>query len=223
MTPGRRRGRPVLAVALGIVALLLAAGCTSEGSDASSDASTGSSTAPTTASSGTLPSGTTAPVTATHGLGEGFVAVPGGRKALRGFSEVAVTVTDADGKTCQLCLMAATTEAQRERGLMEVTDPDLGGYDGMLFRFPNDQDGAFWMRNTPMPLSIAYFDQDGKVVSIKDMAPCKDSDDCPSYPAGGVFRYALEVPKGELAEALVAEGSTITIDGLHCPLAKPTP
>ena len=167
-----------------------------------------------------LPSGSTAPTTPTHGLGQGIAPARGGRRALRGFSEVAVTVTDAQGKTCDVCLLAATTEAQRERGLMEVTDPALGGYEGMLFEFPDDQSGSFWMRDTPMPLSIAYFDRNGKVVSITDMAPCADKPSCPSYPAGGAFRYALEVPKGELGRVLVAKGSRITIVARKCPLAS---
>ena len=62
---------------------------------------------------------------------------------------------------------------------MEVRDPSLGGYDGMLFVFDQDEQVGFWMRNTPMPLSIAYFDGDGRFVSASDMAPCADSPAAP--------------------------------------------
>lgn len=160
---------------------------------------------------------TTPSTTAALELGEGFAPERGGRRALVGFDEVAATITAADGTTCEVCLMAATTDAQRQRGLMEVTDDELGGYDGMLFRFPAEIDGGFWMRNTPLPLSIAYFDGSGAFVSSTDMEPCGDSGSCPSYPADDPFRYALEVPAGGLADLGAGEGSTIRVDGDRCP------
>jgi len=212
--------RTVQAAACALALLALATGCTG-GSSSDGAASTTAVRRTTSTTSSARPPGPTAPTTPTQGLGEGFAPEQDGRRSLRGFSEVVVTVIDSSGKSCTLCLMAATTEAQRERGLMEVTDPELGGYDGMLFEFPDDQDGAFWMRNTPMPLSIAYFDRVGEVVSITDMAPCADKASCPSYPAGATFRYALEVPKGQLGDALVAKGSRMTIIARKCPLASP--
>ncbi|CAN5517150.1 hypothetical protein BH10ACT1_BH10ACT1_06420 [soil metagenome] len=163
--------------------------------------------------------GTTAPTTASQGLGEGWAGEVRGRTPLRGFSEVAATITAGDGTTCEVCLLAAATAEQRERGLMEVTDPDLGGYDGMLFEYPDPVDGAFWMRNTPMPLSIAYFDADRTVVSTADMAPCEDSTSCPQYPADAPFQYALEVPQGRLAEVGVVGLATIEVTAVRCPLA----
>jgi uncharacterized membrane protein (UPF0127 family) len=156
-------------------------------------------------------------------LGEGFAPERNGRRALVGFDEVAATITAADGSTCEVCLLVATTEAQRRRGLMEVTEADLGGYDGMLFRFAAEVEGGFWMRNTPLPLSIAYFDETGAFVSATDMAPCGDSASCPGYDAAGAYRYALEVPQGELADLGVAEGSTLRLDGAPCPVAEPLP
>jgi len=122
-----------------------------------------------------------------------------GRTPLTAFGEVAVEVVAADGGSDEFCVLAAETAEQRRRGLMEVTDPTLGGYDGMLFVFPDDDNGGFWMRNTPMPLSIAYFDQQGALVSTADMEPCGDTASCPSYAADGPYRYALEVPQGGLA------------------------
>ena len=190
-------------VALAGCSTLLVAACSGGGSDG----------APTAAER-------TSTTVADGELGEGFAPQSGGRRALVGFDEVAVTVTAADGTTCEVCLLAATTDAQRQRGLMEVTDRELGGYDGMLFRFPKEIDGGFWMRNTPMPLSIAYFDDDGAFVSSTDMVPCSDSASCPTYDAGAAFRYALEVPAGGLADLGVAEGSTIRVDGARCPAAE---
>ena len=99
-----------------------------------------------------------------------------------------------DGDTVEWCLLLAETPAQTQRGLMEVTDPELGGYDGMLFRFEEEHEGGFYMRNTPLPLDIAYLDDGGDVVSITTMAPCEDTDGCPTYPADGPFRRTVEVP-----------------------------
>ena len=165
-----------------------------------------------------LAPGTTAPMTK-DGLGEGFAPEANGRSTLRGFGEVFVTVTSGSGRICKLCLLSAVTVAQRQRGLMEVTDEDLGGYDGMLFEFPTEVSGSFWMRNTPQPLSIAYFDSDGVVVSTSSMAPCGDSSDCVSYPATSPFQYALEVPEGQLAASGVVGNATLRIEARTCPLA----
>lgn len=134
------------------------------------------------------------------------------------FGEVAVTITAANGDTCELCLLHADTPELRSQGLMEVTDPDLGGYDGMLFDHGGATSGAYWMKNTPMPLSIAYWDEAGSFVSSVDMEPCLDDETarCPSYPADDRFRFALEVTQGGLEEILAGEGSTLVVDGTDC-------
>lgn len=104
-----------------------------------------------------------------------------------------------DGSVDDFCLLLAADAAQRERGLMHVTDADLGGHPGMLFLYERDDTGAFWMKNTPLPLSIAFVGADGAVVSTSDMEPCPaDARTCPTYPAKGPYRYAVEVPKGQL-------------------------
>ena len=202
--PSHRRSRRWTAL---VAVVLLAPGCSGSGSD-------GATEAPTTS----VGSSRFEP-----GLGEGLAPERGGRRALTGFDEVAATITAADGTTCEVCLLSATTGAQRQRGLMEVTDADLGGYDGMLFQFPDETDGGFWMRNTPLPLSIAYFDRGGAFVSATDMEPCRDSASCPTYPAEGRYLLALEVPVGALADIGVAEGSTIRVEGSRCPVAEPAP
>jgi uncharacterized membrane protein (UPF0127 family) len=76
-----------------------------------------------------------------------------------------------------------------------------------------DIQSSFYMRNTPMPLSIAWFDAAGEYVSTTDMAPCDDVDNCPLYPAEGPYRFALEVPQGELATLGVQEGSVLRVGG----------
>jgi uncharacterized membrane protein (UPF0127 family) len=141
-----------------------------------------------------------------------------GRVAIPGFGEVEVRIVEGpDGEPIVICVMVADTPDQRARGLMEVTD--LGGYDGMLFRFEGDSDGGFWMKDTVMPLSIAYLDADGAVVSTADMDPCPDGTDCPSYAAAGPYRMALEVPQGGLDPLGLTDGSSARIEVTDQPCA----
>ncbi|HEU4422964.1 MAG TPA: DUF192 domain-containing protein [Pilimelia sp.] len=134
---------------------------------------------------------------------------------LAGFGKAQVTVTRPDGGTVTRCVHLADSPRRVRRGLMEVTDDRLGGYDGMLFMFPSDTASAFWMRNTPMPLSIAYLDSLGSIVSTADMQPCVDRPDCPRYPPARPYRYAVEVPQGRLADFGFVPGATLRIDGVE--------
>ena len=139
---------------------------------------------------------------------------------LEGFGEIGFRIvpapTAADLTPTELCALLAATDEQRAQGLMRVTD--LEGYPGMVFRFSSDSSGGFYMRNTPMPLSIAWFAADGSFVSSADMAPCEDRSDCPIYGAAAPYRYALEVPQGDLAALGVGPGSKLELTGA-CPPA----
>jgi uncharacterized membrane protein (UPF0127 family) len=137
------------------------------------------------------------------------------RTRLDGFRETHVSVTAPRG-TLAWCMLLAETEAQHNRGLMQVTDPTLGGYDGMLFRFTEDTNDQFYMRNTPMPLSIAFIASNGDVVSTTDMAPCDDSAGCPLYSAAAPYRSAIEVPQGHLGRLGIEPGANVTDDARRC-------
>lgn len=134
------------------------------------------------------------------------------RTGLPGVGETAASITAADGTVTGCCLLVAASDEQRRRGLMEVTD--LGGYGGMVFVWDRDVETGFWMRNTPTPLSIAWFDAAGEFVSAADMAPCPaDADDCPLYLPDGPYRFAVEVFQGDLAALGVGPGSRLTLGG----------
>lgn len=165
-----------------------------------------------------LPTGVTqGPVTSAPPDGAAVVE----RTPLPGFADVVVEVTKVDGEVVSWCLLLADTVERRQRGLMTVTDPELGGYDGMLFRFDDPSEGGFWMRNTPLPLSIAYVGDDGRLVSVARMEPCEDSPDCPAYPAAGPYRWAVEVPAavGGIASLGLADGAVLRDTGQPCSVA----
>jgi uncharacterized membrane protein (UPF0127 family) len=94
---------------------------------------------------------------------------------------------------------------------MGVTD--LGGADGMVFVYEGPASGQFWMRGTPMPLSIAFFAADGSFVSATDMEPCLTGPAaaCPRYSAAGPYVAAIEVPQGRLAELGIGAGSRLVL------------
>jgi uncharacterized membrane protein (UPF0127 family) len=198
--------------ALATVVALAAAGLAGCGGDGDGRAATapGSSTPDLAALSGDAP--------AARGAELGAAPGPADRVALDSFAvgdlafgEVAIAVTGPDGEVVGWCVLLAATSEQRQRGLMEVTD--LGGYAGMLFVWDADVSSSFYMRNTPTPLSIGWFEADGDLVSTEDMEPCADVDGCPTYAPGGRYRFALEVPQGSLDDIGVAAGSTLAVGG----------
>lgn len=113
----------------------------------------------------------------------------------------------------QRCALLAETPAQQQQGLMGRTD--LAGYDAMLFRFQGEMSLPFYMFNTQLPLSIAWFDSAGRFVSSADMEPCLDrpATECPKYYAARPYRYALEVPQGGLPGLGIGPGAQLTLGG----------
>ena len=97
----------------------------------------------------------------------------------------------------------ADTQAEQQRGLMERTE--LAEDAGMLFVFPREAPRSFWMRNTLIPLSIAYIDSDGRIVDIKDMQPLDET----SVPSAEPAQYALEVNQGFFEARGIEVGNTL--------------
>ncbi|WP_211187541.1 DUF192 domain-containing protein [Achromobacter sp. Bel] len=100
----------------------------------------------------------------------------------------------------------ANTDATRRDGLM--FRKELPGNDGMLFVFEQPDVQCFWMRNTLLPLSIAFIADDGTIVNIDDMAPQTEDPHCAKKPV----RYALEMAQGWFEEHGIKAGRKI--DGL---------
>jgi uncharacterized membrane protein (UPF0127 family) len=98
--------------------------------------------------------------------------------------------------------VARTTE-QQGTGLMHRKS--LAPHRGMLFVYDADHQLSFWMKDTLIPLSIAFLSSSGKITEIRDMRP-RSLDVLSSRLA---CRYALEANLGAFAEAGVGEGDTI--------------
>jgi len=108
-----------------------------------------------------------------------------------------------------LTVEVARTKAQRKKGLMYRDE--LGRHEGMLFVFREDQYLSFWMKNTKIPLSIAFLDKNGKVTDIYDMEPyslytVRSTKKC---------RYAIEVNRGFFNECTLLVGDTIDLSLLR--------
>jgi uncharacterized membrane protein (UPF0127 family) len=104
----------------------------------------------------------------------------------------------------------ADTSAERARGLMGRTK--LADDAGMVFSFPQDSTSAFWMKDTLIPLSIAFYGTDGRIVRILDMAPCR-RDPCPVYEPRATYRGALEVNQGAFRRWGVEVNDTLRVIG----------
>jgi len=99
----------------------------------------------------------------------------------------------------------AQTQEERNRGLMfRKTLPDG---EGMFFVFEKDEVLSFWMKNTVVPLSIAFITSDGRIVDIKDMYPNDEN----TVHSSRSVRYALEVPQGWFSRAGVQNGDVVKI------------
>jgi uncharacterized membrane protein (UPF0127 family) len=123
----------------------------------------------------------------------------------------------AGGEARTVRLEIAATPAARARGLMGRTEVPEGT--GMVFLYPEDVAEAYWMKNTLVPLSIAFVAADGRVVSVSEMTPCR-ADPCPSYAPAGPYRYAVELAAGSLAAAGVGPGAKVVPED---PAALPEP
>ena len=97
----------------------------------------------------------------------------------------------------------ADTPAARQTGLMYRTFMPTNS--GMLFVFEEKAIHCFWMRNTKLPLSIAFLDDDGKIVNISDMEPETQNNHCPR----SSVRYALEMNQKWFAQRAIGPGTVI--------------
>lgn len=111
-----------------------------------------------------------------------------------------------DSRVTTLKIEAVDTPDAMSRGLMGRES--LAANSGMLFDFGEEVENAFYMKNTSIPLSIAFIGLDGKVLSIENMKPF---DVTPVAPPGK-YRYAVEVNQGWFSSNGIKAGTVAVID-----------
>lgn len=97
----------------------------------------------------------------------------------------------------------AAQDSHRQVGLMNR--PSMPVQRGMLFVFPQANTHCMWMRNTLIPLSVAFMDKEGRIINIADMQPHSEENHCARQPA----RYALEMNRGWFAQRGIGAGTKL--------------
>jgi len=97
----------------------------------------------------------------------------------------------------------AANQADRMQGLMQRRS--MPANQGMLFVFPQADRHCMWMRNTLLPLSVAFLDEQGRVLNIEDMKPQTDNSHCAAAPA----RFALEMNVGWFSSKRLKAGQQV--------------
>ncbi|MGD9889766.1 MAG: DUF192 domain-containing protein [Dehalococcoidia bacterium] len=144
-----------------------------------------------------------------------------------------LTFTSSGGANASLAVEVANDTNEMTCGLMHRTE--LPDDQGMIFVYAEDANGGFWMRNTLLPLSIAYTAADGRIVDILDMAPVPAPGNTPfrlpdgsivpvgdgqqpppgavwaTYPPRQSYRYAIEVNQGWFARNNIAIGDHVDV------------
>jgi uncharacterized protein len=118
-----------------------------------------------------------------------------------------LTILNSLGERVPVQVEIADTPDEWQQGLMgrEALAADAG----MLFIFDQEQPLSFTMKDTLIPLSIAYIDGSGTIVDIQDMQPLDET----LYPSATPARYALEVNQGFFGERGVTVGDTVELPG----------
>jgi uncharacterized membrane protein (UPF0127 family) len=109
-----------------------------------------------------------------------------------------------DGKDAVLYVDVAETAQEQQKGLMGVDI--LPADEGMAFVFDEPVDSTFWMKDTLIPLSVAFIDENGRVIGVRDMQPC-EADPCPTYGIEEPYVLAIEANLGWFDEAGIEVGN----------------
>lgn len=197
-TEWRKPRRTSCALGVALIAGLIAAACSSEESPSGPTPGPEAPAATVSATLSETPSGTVT------------TATPQPRKHENG----TYTIVVSQGSTALgVRVEVAATLAQRQQGLMFRTV--LGENEGMLFLFPRDVTTGFWMRNTYLPLDIAYIGSDLRVIGIVQGVPLDERVLAPPGP----YRYVLEVNAGWFERHGLGVGAKVALpEGL--PAAK---
>lgn len=134
------------------------------------------------------------------------IDVPRGSEDKNDLASMKTTTIDIPGKATYTAYIADDFDLQRV-GLMNTTESELPTDRGMIFVFDGDGLRSFWMRNTIIPLDIAYIRSDGTIVKTYTMEALNEM----GYPSIEPARFVLEVRAGQFEEHGIAEGDQVTI------------
>ena len=126
---------------------------------------------------------------------------PAERPQARGRSEPSLYRITVGGAA--LRVEVATTAEEQRRGLSGRREVPAGT--GMLFLYPDEAQRTFWMKDTPVPLTVAFLDSRGRIAQMEDMVPLSEEPHTSRAPA----RYVLEVPRGWFGQAGVEVGDRV--------------
>lgn len=186
------RGRSVLSWAIGVLALLSFLAFLAAGADTPANPQLGALTTTTS-----LP--------------------PPKASRIAGLNEIYFQVTQFPGLPSGLrkfCGLHAATPEQQAKGLSGRND--MANYDALVFTFGADVGNAFTTRNVRFPLTVGFFDAQGRFLGSVDMAPCPARiRKCPEYKAPGEqkWRMAMEVQEGGLNRLGIGPGAVVTAGG----------
>ena len=121
---------------------------------------------------------------------------------------VPLTISTGSG-TVTLLVEIADSPAEREQGLMNRTSLETDS--GMAFLWAEPLETRFWMKDTLIPLQVAFWDAGGRILAVLDMVPC-EADPCPRYGPDDPFIGAAEANAGWFTEHGVAVGDTVELD-----------
>jgi uncharacterized membrane protein (UPF0127 family) len=137
-----------------------------------------------------------------------LAALPAVASASQAADRGTATITTRTGERVVLQVEILSTRAERQKGLMYRRS--LPARAGMVFRYPEDVTGGFWMKNTLIPLDIAFYDARGRIRRILTMTPCR-RDPCRIYSPGVAYRAAIEVNAGSFRRWNVEAGDRIAV------------
>ncbi len=118
------------------------------------------------------------------------------------------TFFGSEGEVRTSLLSVADTDEERARGLMGQTTLLPDG--GMVFVFDGPTEDSFWMKDTLIPLSIAFWGEDDRIVGIMEMAPCRD-DPCPTYRPDAPYTHALEMHRAWFTRHGIQIGDSVEL------------
>lgn len=121
---------------------------------------------------------------------------------------VATVLLDNGDESTLVTVEVAENPEQHEQGL--AGRESLPQDHGMVFVFFEQRESGFWMKDTAIPLSVAFFDAGGTIVDILDMEPCR-KDPCPVYVPDEPYMGALEVNQGAFEEWDISEGDHVQL------------